>query len=38
MRKTANEFRLIASSKGGAGIGLGPAVIAMPGDSPDVLA
>lgn len=27
-RKTASEFRLIASSNGGAGVGLGPAIIA----------
>src|SRR5258708_36733759 len=26
-RKTAKEFRLIASSKGGAGIGLGPGIV-----------
>jgi hypothetical protein len=26
-RKTAREFRLIASSKGGAGIGLGPGIV-----------
>jgi hypothetical protein len=26
-RKTANEFRLTASSKGGAGIGLGPGIV-----------
>jgi len=36
-RKIASEFRLIASSKCGAGIGLGPAilVVVILGDSPD---
>jgi hypothetical protein len=35
-RKIASEFRLIASSKAGAGIGLGPAaVVILPGGTPD---
>ena len=36
-RKTAREFRLIASSKGGAGIGLGPGIVSGVGAESETL-